>query len=729
MADLAALTVTIDTRGAAETQRQLASVASIGGQAERALGGVARAAPATNRALAETGRAAGLSSHSLTNLSFQLNDIATGLAMGQSPFMIMAQQGGQVYQILSMSPGGVGGGLKTLGQTLVGLITPARLALGALAAIGGAGFLLHRSWKSAELQVLVLSERIGESIEKVHQLERAAAMRGISFDEFAKGMAAFGDQVDRARMGAGELATLFRANGAAVGDITETLVRAADLIQNARSEAEKYRLIQQLGLPPTTEWVRLLGQGGDALRTAINEATKFGDAANEGMIRRAREFDSAWEGAIKNFSLRWRAAFVSVASGLSSFGDKLTDVARRAALQAGILKPADVLGAALRGEISGSRLTGTEAADIYGAVGIRGAKGTTTDPQAVLQQLSLERQLIGTLGQLATVEQQVRAREIELQLARLSGINITKEQEGAILALTRAQAEASRLSERSQLGLGGTGDQWRQAEREIQVLLDRRIISLNEVATVQAVYTRRVEDSVKAIELTKAALPGLKALELESASLRGNLDRLGTEISNSFGGAFAEFATGAKTGKDAIKEFEEQLVRSMLNMAVQMTIVKSIAVGLQSLLGGFVTPAPGAPLNILPGQYHSGGIVGSDTVSGRYVHPAYFEQAPRLHGGMMPGEYPAILQRGEGVFTPSQMRAMAMGQQPKFTVNVINNAGADISTGRPQQNADGSISLEVIVDRAVARSVVTPGSNINSALRDGMGVSNRLARR
>ena len=34
------------------------------------------------------------------NLSFQLNDIATGLSTGQSPFMIMNQQMGQVTQIL-----------------------------------------------------------------------------------------------------------------------------------------------------------------------------------------------------------------------------------------------------------------------------------------------------------------------------------------------------------------------------------------------------------------------------------------------------------------------------------------------------------------------------------------------------------------------------------------------------------------------------------------------------
>ena len=46
--------------------------------------------------------------------------------------------------------------------------------------------------------------------------------------------------------------------------------------------------------------------------------------------------------------------------------------------------------------------------------------------------------------------------------------------------------------------------------------------------------------------------------------------------------------------------------------------------------------------------YHDGGVVGYGAFS-RSVNPYLFANAPRLHGGLMPDEYPAILQKGEAV--------------------------------------------------------------------------------
>lgn len=45
-------------------------------------------------------------SAALKNLSFQINDVATGLATGQPPMMIFAQQGSQIVQALQMMEGG-----------------------------------------------------------------------------------------------------------------------------------------------------------------------------------------------------------------------------------------------------------------------------------------------------------------------------------------------------------------------------------------------------------------------------------------------------------------------------------------------------------------------------------------------------------------------------------------------------------------------------------------------
>lgn len=104
-------------------------------------------------ALRNVGQAGALSAFQLTNLSFQLNDVVSGLAMGQSPFMIMAQQGGQVYQILQTAQGGVTGALKDLGGKLIGLVTPARLAFGGILAGIGTVVAAYASWDSSQKEI------------------------------------------------------------------------------------------------------------------------------------------------------------------------------------------------------------------------------------------------------------------------------------------------------------------------------------------------------------------------------------------------------------------------------------------------------------------------------------------------------------------------------------------------------------------------------------------------
>ncbi len=76
-----------------------------------------------------------LSGFQLTNLSFQLNDVIQGFALGQPPMQIFAQQGFQIAQILSQSQGGFGAGLRGV----LALLTPTRIAIGVTAgAVAGA---------------------------------------------------------------------------------------------------------------------------------------------------------------------------------------------------------------------------------------------------------------------------------------------------------------------------------------------------------------------------------------------------------------------------------------------------------------------------------------------------------------------------------------------------------------------------------------------------------------
>ena len=114
----------------------------------------ARAAVATRAAAVTHAASAGavkLNTGQVQNLTFQLNDMATMLASGQSPFVMMMQQGMQMA--LGFGPGtGLQAALKGVGTTLVSFVTnPLNLAVvGIAAAAGGVKLLWDEVSSSAD---------------------------------------------------------------------------------------------------------------------------------------------------------------------------------------------------------------------------------------------------------------------------------------------------------------------------------------------------------------------------------------------------------------------------------------------------------------------------------------------------------------------------------------------------------------------------------------------------
>lgn len=94
-----------------------------------------------------------LASHDLANLGYQVNDILTMLASGAPPLQILATQAGQVYQVLANQQGGLVGGVKALGGSLSGMVTPVGIAVTALTAVGVTAAAAYGTWVSAEKEL------------------------------------------------------------------------------------------------------------------------------------------------------------------------------------------------------------------------------------------------------------------------------------------------------------------------------------------------------------------------------------------------------------------------------------------------------------------------------------------------------------------------------------------------------------------------------------------------
>ncbi|WP_395165832.1 phage tail length tape measure family protein [Klebsiella pneumoniae] len=86
----------------------------------------------TQTQLGKTGQSAAQTANAMRMIPDQMTDIIVGLSTGQSPFMVLMQQGGQLKDMF----GGIGPAIKGVGGYVLGLINPVTLAAAAVGVLG-----------------------------------------------------------------------------------------------------------------------------------------------------------------------------------------------------------------------------------------------------------------------------------------------------------------------------------------------------------------------------------------------------------------------------------------------------------------------------------------------------------------------------------------------------------------------------------------------------------------
>jgi hypothetical protein len=119
----------------------------------------------------------------LQMLSYQLNDVATMGLSGASAFQILATQGGQFFQVLQMGEGGARGSLARMTAGLMGLVTPANVALAGVAALG-AGFLAYSAISRETLPSL--DETLKEHADLIGRIKTAYGEAAIAADTYGR---------------------------------------------------------------------------------------------------------------------------------------------------------------------------------------------------------------------------------------------------------------------------------------------------------------------------------------------------------------------------------------------------------------------------------------------------------------------------------------------------------------------------------------------------------------
>lgn len=417
-----------------------------------------------------------------------------------------------------------------------------------------------------------VANRTGTGVGSLQGIQGAARNKGVGDKSFLDAYSALNAEVEQARHGSGELLTLFRQTNSTLGSTEDAFFRISELITQATSQTAKLNILQAAGLPTTNQFLRLMEQGPAAIRAQAAEFSKFQAdqlKAQQELNDKFNEVGGILERGFKRAVVAAYEFFTKAKEASDQYNASLTGQKR-------ILTT---------GNESAGLDTSQTTGQVIAAFDNRKAAKDAAERAAWEKLLNQQtQQRISLLGDLATVDEQVKLKQAELNLADSAHVLLSGQARQAILDETRLKAEAAVASARLSLGLASEND-----IRKIAVA------SLPPAVRALGEHTEAVQKNTEAMamqnQVAAAALPGLKQLELQSKDVRTQLDTLGQGLTSGITNPLVDLASGATKAGDAFKQMGLNVIRAIEQMIVNMTIAAPIARGLQSILGGFL---PGA---------------------------------------------------------------------------------------------------------------------------------------
>ncbi|MDB2181962.1 phage tail length tape measure family protein [Citrobacter farmeri] len=109
--------------------------------------------------LKTTGMSAKQTAFAMRMIPAQMTDIVVGLSTGQSPFMVLMQQGGQLKDMF----GGIGPAIKGVGSYVMGLINPFTLAAAAVGVLGVAYYKGTQEQDAFNKSLILTGNQVGKT--------------------------------------------------------------------------------------------------------------------------------------------------------------------------------------------------------------------------------------------------------------------------------------------------------------------------------------------------------------------------------------------------------------------------------------------------------------------------------------------------------------------------------------------------------------------------------------
>ncbi|MBM4305712.1 MAG: hypothetical protein FJ115_02065 [Deltaproteobacteria bacterium] len=568
---------------------------------------------------------------------------------GTAKIKAFGDESKKAFEEMKKGPAQVQGPLNSLKEGWIELTAKVAVATAAIYGVSKAISSL-KSLASLGSDIERTANVLGMTISEWQRLSYAAKIADVDTSNLRMGMRQLTKAMDEARIGTGDGAKAFSAMGISATDSTGNLKsldlmlrEMADRFRGYKDGPEKLALAYAVFGRSAEAMIPLLNKGGKEIEDLGKKADKLG-LTKEDLIKKL----AASEEAFKNLEFAITGLKLSAAPVVEEFSRLVDGLTNR------LLKfneTAEDFGVIWRG--------------IMRMLEDLGIKGGYTPNEAEYQAMrakekwSRQFEIGPELARGAFQPKLTAPKLVPEKQANGKGEDILSAWDAFIKKADEYGEVVMAQQELMELG-------WKKQAEEIKRLtseqkMDEWIDTLGEAWGEAAFKARLYEEAVEeAIDANQMAIPELLKMPNE---LQAAWDSLSKNIGDVWANNVSNMIKGAQSGKEALdniwKGMADAFISAVTKMITQWLIFGSIT-GKKESGGGWLSG--GFWSGLLGSLFHGGGIVGADNGPTRLMPAWNFNNAPRLHGGLRPDEYPAILQRGEGVFTQGQMKAMGRNE-------------------------------------------------------------------
>ncbi|WP_241640051.1 phage tail length tape measure family protein [Rosenbergiella epipactidis] len=122
--------------------------------------------------LVKTGQSSKQAAFAMRMIPAQMTDIVVGLSTGQSPFMVLMQQGGQLKDMF----GGIGPAIRGVGGYVMGLVNPFTLGAAAVAGLGLAYYQGQQEQEAFQQSLILTGNQVGKTAGQLSDMARNVSL-------------------------------------------------------------------------------------------------------------------------------------------------------------------------------------------------------------------------------------------------------------------------------------------------------------------------------------------------------------------------------------------------------------------------------------------------------------------------------------------------------------------------------------------------------------------------